>query len=631
MNAKPHSIYEFGPFRLEVAERRLLRDGEVVSLSPRLFDLLAVLVERHGRLLEKDELLRLIWPDSFVEEANLNVNVSALRRALGDTPSAPRYIETVPRRGYRFVGEVREAAAGEEVPGEEVARPPAPAAEPAPPLRRRAPGRAAIAMVVVALVAVVVAVAWRFGTQSDRQSGLAGLRTIAVLPFTPLGEGTSDATLELGMADALITKLSNLPEITVRPTSAVAKYSEVRADPLEAGREMQVDAVLEGRVQRAGDRIRVTVQLVRVSDGAPLWADRFDDYFTNIFAVQDSISERMAEALRLRLTPDLERRIAKRHTESVEAYQLYLQGRYFAGKMTPDSLARSIELYDAALATDPDYPLAYASLAEANLNLARYGVDAPAAATRARAAAEKALAMDPVLSDGYYARGSVAFDVDWNFPAAERDLKRAIELNPRHADARTAYASLLTALGRHDEAIREIEEARRLDPVSQSVLGGHVVALIEARRLDEAVATARAAVDLDPRSLLARRELAEAYIAKGMYAEAIAECEKEVDLGGLKAKPAILGYAYARAGRRADAEAILAERRRDLGQPGVTNYGIALVYAGLGDREQALAWLEKAVAAHEAPVAMLNVDAYWDDLRPDPRFAALARRVGLAT
>jgi tetratricopeptide (TPR) repeat protein len=409
----------------------------------------------------------------------------------------------------------------------------------------------------------------------------------------------------------------------------VLKYAEADPDLIVAGREMQVDAVLVGRIQRADDRIRITVQLVRTSDGAPLWADRFDDYFTNIFAVQDAISERMAEALRVRLTNDEEQRIAKRHTESVEAYQLYLQGRYLREKGTPESIKKAVEYFGQALAKDPDYPLAHASLAAANLDLSGYGVDVAATRARARAEAERALSLDRDLAEGYLVRASIESIVDWNFAAAERDLRRAVELSPRNADAHQWYSVLLTSLGRHDDALREIEAARQLDPVSVSVNGDYVSALVAARRVDDAIALAKTAVELDPRSLRAHRELAGAYIAKGMYAEAIDECEREVDLGGLPSKPALLGFAYARAGRRAEAERLLDERRRDLGRAGVTNFGIALIYAGLDDKEQTLTWLERAVEAHENPVVLLAVDPYWDGVRADPRFAALVRRVGL--
>ncbi len=621
MSEERPRLYEFGPFRLHVEERRLLRDGTVLTLAPRVFDLLCVLVTEHGRLLEKEELLKALWPESFVEEANLNVNVSALRRALGDVASDPTYIETVPKRGYRFIAPVREVASE---PAETVVEP-VPSARPAPARRGLVLVAAAVAVAAVAALAVWAVVAIR-GRARD-----AAPRTVAVLPFRPLVGSESDQALELGMADALITKLGSLRQITVRPTGAVAKYAGVDVDTLAAGRELEVEAVVEGRVQRDGDRIRVTVQMMRVGDGVTIWADRFDDYFTNIFAVQDSISERMAGALSLELTRADESTIARRATENVEAYELFVRGKYLLQISTPDSETKAVDLFTQAVARDPEYAPAWAALALAYLAKSQYQLDRKESEAKAGEAADRAIYLDPNLADAQASLGEVRASVYWNFAGAERAYRRAIELNPNFADVHNGYGNMLSLIGRHDEAIRETEIAMRLDPASPKMAADHVYALLGARRFDEAIAEARRGADRDPYGVWSRRVLGEAYLAKGLYAEAIAEYEKDVELGGLMRKPATLGFAYARVGRRDEALQIVRERVASAGKPGVLDYGIALVYCGLGDNDLAFEWLERSLAEREPPFPLIATSCLWDGLRSDPRFADLVRRAGIET
>ena len=351
----PPKIYAFGSFRLEVAERRLLRDGDPVILTPRLFDLLALLVENHGHLMEKEKLLKALWPDSFVEEANLNVNISALRRALGESPTESQFIETVPRRGYRFVALVSDVvpdAATEPQKKDVNANLTERGAVPAVAHQRKVEtsqkrhSRWVLwsSALFVMLVAVSL-VSWRFAHRPG-STAAAPVRTLAVLPFRPLTGVSTDPALEVGMADALITRLSNSQQLVVRPTSSVLRYSGAETNALAAGHELEVDAVLEGRVQRADNRIRVTVQLLRVSEGAPIWAETFDDYFTNIFAVQDSISEKMANALAMHLSGNAKQLMAKRPTENTEAYELYLQGRYLHFKY---EFEKASQFFQAAL------------------------------------------------------------------------------------------------------------------------------------------------------------------------------------------------------------------------------------------------------------------------------------------
>lgn len=460
--------------------------------------------------------------------------------------------------------------------------------------------------------------------RSAKQEGIAQIHTIAILPFKPLVNSAGDEALEMGMADALITKLSNLQQVTVRPTSAVLKYTTAGPDSIAAGRELKVDAVVEGRVQRAENRIRVTVQLLRVSDGKPLWAESFDDYFTNIFAVQESLSEKVVSALALRLNPEERQSLAKRYTENTEAYQLYLQGRFFYFKYQWE---KALDFYRAAAAKDPEYPLPYAGLAEDYVALAVTTSNRQAMRDKAVEAANKALSLDPNLTEAYNALGWIKFLADWDWPGAEAAMKRAIELNPNDVDAHTNYATLLSVTGRTEQAMKESERALQLDPVSEDVNFTYTNVLFEARRYDDALAQAKRAFDLDPEHPGRTFIITRIYNAKGRFDEAVAEYVKILGKEAAQAAPEV-AYAYARSGHRGEAEHILQYFIQKADKPSV-NYLIAMIYAGLDDKERALDWLERAYDKRDNLLIHLKVDPEWNDLRAEPRFIELLKRMGL--
>ena len=334
-------FYEFGPYRLDAADRVLFKDGKLVSLPPKIFDILLALVESNGRVLEKDELMQEVWPDTFVEEGNLARNVSTLRKLLGEGEGGQQYVETIPRRGYRFAANVKEADEGtvivrersrvtieqEEVIADGEAEKLATTGEkflPPAPSRSRVPARTiSLILLIVALGGIFY---WLWNRSQQAARPLVG--SMAVLPFKPLSAESGDEYLGLGMADALITRLGRINQIIVRPTSAVRKYSAQQQDPVAAGQELKVESVLDGSIQKIGDRVRLTVQLVKVADGRHLWAEQFDEKFTDILAVEDAISARVAERLALKLSGEEQRQLAKRYTEIAEAHQLYLKGRY---------------------------------------------------------------------------------------------------------------------------------------------------------------------------------------------------------------------------------------------------------------------------------------------------------------
>ncbi len=655
MSKKAKRLYEFSSFRLDPVERLLLREGQPVELTAKVFDLLVLLIENPGKLLEKNYLLETLWPDSFVEEVNLSVNVSALRKALGELPSNPRYIETVPRRGYRFIAEVTKQVVSDD---ESFISPPVnPQAEtpfsgqagPADAesgqtdeaetraaesdkegsIRPLSPGQArrfrllALALGILVIGGVGTFLLWPAG-QKNRSPIFASSRSLAVLPFRTLTTGEADQALGMGMADALITRLSSLSEITVRPTSAVLKYSDSGTDALIAGRELNVEAVLDGRIQQDEKRIRVTAQLLRVSDGATLWSGKFDDFFTNVFALQDSISEKMMEALSLQPNKTEQELLSRRFTEDTEAYQLYTQGKYYYFQY---QFQKAVDFYRKAVEKDPDYPQAYAGLALGYLALAVTTPDLEEMRDRALAAANKSLALDPNLDEAHNALGWIRFLGFWDWSGAEQSLRHAIELNPNNADAHINLATLLSDLGRSDESIAEAEKAFRLDPISNDVNYGYVSMLFYARRYDRALDQCRSALSAYPNDAKLHILLGRIYTAQSMFDDAISEFGKSYGLGEIQRTP-FLAKAYTGRGQRAEAEAMLqvllkgGEQKRSI-------YAAAVIYAALDDKEHALEWLEKAYQARENQMIHIKMTPELDNLRPDPRFQEIIRKVGL--
>jgi serine/threonine protein kinase/tetratricopeptide (TPR) repeat protein len=655
MSKQHRRVYEFGPFKVDVAERLLSRGNEVIDLKPKVFELLVLLVQNAGRLMEKDQLLQALWPDTIVEEVNLNVNVSTLRKALGDSPASPQYIETAPKRGYRFIAHVTEQVLATQPAAiaPAISQPPAGSGEnetyatelnstdvdtksetfsTAKNTSRDFSLRPAPWLIIAILLTAVVSGSFSWWWFKGSSQPSSGMRTIAVLPFKSLkSEGKADETdkaLGLGMADALITKLGSLRHLNVRSTSTIQKYLDARVDPLTAGRELGVDVVLEGSVQREDKMIRITARLLKVSDGSSLWAGKFDDFYTNVFALQDSISEKMTEALSMQLTGVERETMAKRYTENTEAYQLYLQGRYHFNRGSPDSLQIAVSYFLAAIEKDPDYALAHAGLASAYFSLGEYG-NRREMRDEARAAVNKALSLDPNLSEGHRVKSEILLMTDWDWAGAERAIRHALDLNPGNIDAHLEYASTLNQQGRHDEAIREMESAREFDPVSTYILLLFVQILRNARRYDEAEVLARKAIEMEPSSVRGRRHLALVYNAQGKFSESIAELKKEGELDGFLRASQVLGYAYARSGNRVEAEKVLRERLRNLGRAGSNYFGIAQIYAGLGERDRVFEWLEKSFEERETQMLNLNVAPEFDHLRGDSRFSDLVRRIGL--
>jgi DNA-binding winged helix-turn-helix (wHTH) protein/TolB-like protein/Tfp pilus assembly protein PilF len=648
-------IYRFADFTLDTSEHRLLRGKEEIYLPPKTFETLLYLVDRHGHLVRKNELLDTLWADVFVTENALTRCIKEVRVALNDDAHQPRYIKTIPRVGYKFIADVEEIppalpqaeseelAATRIVPGEKVkeemrrlensaagGRGVSPAAPVySPPSERRISWHLTRKSLLVALAsaAITVMVLLAYYWRPKQVSPPVRIRSIAVLPFKPLVADARDESLELGMADTLITTLRNVSEITVRPTSAVRKYSALDQDALAAGREQRVDAVLEGSIQKIRDQIRVTVRLLRVEDGAQLWAGKFDEKSTDIFLVQDSISKQVAEALAVKLTGEERELLTKHYTADTEAYQLYLKGRFFLNKSTEEDFRKSMEYFQQALEKDPNYALAHAGLADSYAQLGNYGlIQMKDSYQRARAELTRALEEDEKLGEAHASLGFILMNYYWDWAEAEKRFKRAIELNPNYAMAHNWYSQHLAFMGRSQEAIREAKRAQEIDPLSPWTNSDIGFVAYLARQYDEAILASQKTLELDPDFAVAHMIIGLSYVQKRMYDEGISELQTA------KANPdsrALLAYAYAMAGKQSEARKILDELDQLSKQKYVSPFPIAVAYTGLGEKDRAFEALEQAYAEKSWGVGMLEVNPVFDPLRSDPRFAVLLGRVNL--
>ena len=565
-NSEAISKLEFGPFRLDAAKRVLWRDGAIVPLPPKAVDLLVALVEQRGDVVTKDELMKRVWPDTFVEEANLSVNVSALRKALGEDDAGRPYIETLSRRGYRF-------AANDD----------GPAAGPLP--------------------------------------------SLAVLPFSLLGRAKEDQYLGAGLADALITRLAATGRIIVRPTSAVLRYADREARA--AGRALGVDAVVEGKIQRQAGRLRVTVQLLTLGKGAPVWAQTFDHDAADLFALQDRVAEELIKALQVRLAPPERERLTRRPTDDLEAYQSYLKGRYFWSRFTGPWLERAVGFFREAAEKDDGFALPLAGLADAYLVLGFSGLVRPKEAwALAGQEARRALEKDDTVADAHVSLAYVYLFQDWDWGRAGRELQRAVAQSPNSASVRQWRALYLEMLGRQDEAAAEIARAQELDPLSlvtAALLGFQAyLARDHVREMQEC----RRAVELDPNHFLPRWSLGLAYQHQGRHREAVAEHRQALKLSGSSTlMTAVLARSLALADRKAEARKLLTGLERKAREIQAGSYANATVHLALGDADKALACLEAATEERDPWLVWLQTDPMLDPLRRHRRFASLVRRV----
>ncbi len=644
MTGESTHSYRFKSFRLDLEERQLLHNESPVSLTPKAFDVLAALVERAGHLVEKDELLKTVWADSFVEESNVARIVHTLRRVLGEDQNGNKFIETVAKSGYRFVAEVelvqqpklKSSETADDVLSESIVLDGPTEIDQLVPLTETSAaepkGQTRIVLFGVGFltaVSMIFLLSFDFRSASSEVNGTA--TSFAVLPLKPINTAARDELYEIGIAESLIHKIGSMKGFVVRHLSATRRYTDVNQDPLVAGREQKVDYVLASTYQLANGKIQVSAQLFNVANGQieETYKSREKDA-AGLFAMQDEIANEVGNILKTRFGITSISPVAKRGTDNEAAYRLYLQGAALADKYSQEEVRKAIDYFEQAVRLDPNYAPAYARLASAQTAVVgnRSGA-ADEQYPKTKAAIEKALGIDDNLSEAHSYLGEIKSDFEGDFAGSEREHKRAIELNPNSSIAHRMYALLLTYLGRHDEAITESKTAIDLEPVS---VMNHLVfgrSLLFARRYDEAIAQLERTAEMDPEFFFPHLSLSVAYRLQGDNDRAfesfvktrILVHEKPDEIDSWKAT-------YAQSGWPGVLELQLdqAQEKEKIGKP---NYNLlANLSSDLGHREEAFSYLEKALAQH-GTLTMLKVHPRFDPLRDDPRFDELLERTGL--
>jgi TolB-like protein/DNA-binding winged helix-turn-helix (wHTH) protein/Tfp pilus assembly protein PilF len=650
MSRRVKQLYEFGPFRLDPAEHTLLRGGRPIPLRPKVFDILLVLVENHGHLVEKEALMNSVWTEQFVEEGNINKNISMLRRALGEADNGQHFIETVPKRGYRFVADVREVNDYQEgdlvvdapatwsvVPAEE-AQPTAsqgsdeyPVASRVVQARTQRFNRKWI-LFLVAPVLLVTAVVYLAFIRKTPPLLTPTIASVAVLPFQNLSNDSTQDYFVDGMTDALIGDLAKIGALRVISRTSSMHYKGTNKSLPEIAQELNVDAVVEGTVQRSGDRVHVRAQLIHAASDSHLWAADYDRDLHDVLDLQSEVARAIAGEVRIKITPAEQRLLVPKRTFARAAIDNYLQGRYFWNRRTEQDLRKAIGYFESAINADANYAPAYAGLADSynQLGTVMIGVMPALEARRTgETAARKGLEIDNELAEAHAALAYVNL-FNWNWATAEEEFKRSIELNPNYASAHSHYAHYLVARERVNEALAEINRAQELDPLSLQIGSSRGFILENARHHEEAIEQLRRVIAIDPNHYQANWYLGLTYLANGQNDQAIATSEKAVAVSGrAPAALGVLGFAYAAAGRKREANKILDELLQLQKQRYLTPMAPAYVYIGLGHKDQAFAWLEKAYQERSNHLAFLKVSPTVDSLRADPRFVDLLRWTGL--
>jgi adenylate cyclase len=573
-------FYEFEDFRLDAAHLLLCQNGQEIPLAPKVVETLLALVERHGEILSKDELMRIVWADSVVEEGNLSQNLYHLRKILKETATGKPLIETLRRRGYRFNGEIQTSDAKSSAVAANIPR-------------------------------------------NDA--------SIAVLPFVNMSSDAENEYFCDGLAEELINALAKIADLKVAARTSAFSFKNKMVETGEIGKTLNVKTVLEGSVRRSGNRLRIMVQLINAADGYHLWSERYDRELRDIFGVQDEITLAVVDALKLKLFGEEKAAVLKRGTDNPEAHEFYLRGLFFFYRRTREDIGKAIELFKQAIEKDPNYALAYVGLTDCYLIIGVYsGIHASETLPPARAAATRALEIDDSSAEAHATMGHFYLrSLEWQ--KAEREIKRALELNPNHAMAHQWYSELFRAYRSFDKAMDEVQRAQPLDPLSptfDTLLG---LAYFNLGNSDAAFKKWQDVLEIAPNFIMTHFYLTDAYLKIGCFEEAIAEAQKTVDLSGRGSLfIGSLGYAYALSGKRAAALAAIEElkEKHTAGEAGGFNF--AQVYTGLKDNDQAVFWLERDLETGNT-IRLTNVTAsyFYDHLSSDSRYQNLLRRMGI--
>lgn len=649
----PRTILRFGDFELDVSAGELRKRGVRTKLQEQPLQVLTILLSRPRQVVTREELRRTLWPsDTFVDfDHSLASAVMRLREALGDSADSPRFVETLPKRGYRFLAPVSAEPATvvsdlalNHAQNKSAAVAPVAAPEPEKPQaarqleqtgsRPRKHDRLIALSILIMFTIMLTAAAGLW--LSVRRHGIAsadeGVQSIAVLPIENLTGDKEQEYLADGVTDELTAGLAKIRSLRVISRTSAMSYKETRKSLPQIARELNVNAVVEGTLRRSGDRIRITAELIQASTDRHLWVETYDTDLADILPSSANVIRAIAKELHVKLTPGEQHEFATR-TMNAAAYEAYLKGRYYWNKRTADGLERAISYFQESIRLDPNSALAYAGLADTYDVLASAIVEAVPkrdAYPKAKEAALKAVQLDDSLAEAHTSLATMNFNYDWNWPAAERELKRAIEIDPNYATAHQRYSLYLIAMGHLSESIAEMTRARDLDPMSVSINFSLGWRLYFARRYDEAIAQLRTTLELDPNCVLAHRVMGQTYAEKGEFGAAINELETAAKLSGNA--PLVLGpvgYVYARAGKYAEAKSILKQMEAASQRAYVSPVHRAEVYVGLGDTASALQWLQRAYEERANDLVFLKVDPEFDGLRSNPQFSELLRRVGL--
>jgi len=679
---QPRVIYEFGRFRLDRDAHLLLSGGEIIALEPKAVEVLLILVEKRGELVARQELMTAVWPDTFVEDNNLSSNISILRKQLGTTEDGGDYIQTIPKRGYRFVAAVKQVESQPPavpsvpvvspvpvVPSDEEAGPGvAPAEVSAPEAASKAPGnnsggsstsaetslvaadtsvRATSApkrqgflefvrrprLVMMASVGLLVLVlAYRAGWRG-RPRGVgaeAQIGAIAVLPLENLSGDPGQEYFADGMTEALTADLAQIGTLRVIARASVMQYKGTKQPLAQIAQRLNVEGIVSGSVVHSGHRVRITAALIRAATGQQLWAKTYERNLGDILDLQSEVARAIAVEVQAKVTTEEQTRLARSRSVDADAYDAYLKGRYYYNRFTVDGFAKSIEYFEQAIQRAPNYASAYAGLADALASLEQIGAARPEDVhPRALEAATKALAMDDALPEAHAAMALVRAN-DWERSTAEREARTAIELNPGFSLAHLIYSNMLRHLGRREESIAEAKRALELDPLSPLTNEELADAQLSARQYDAAIEQYQKTLELYPDQPAPRDSLGWAYVYKRMYDQGLEEIRKSIALYG--EDPSLspeIAFIYATTGRNAEAQQILDRLLNTSQTAPIAAHHFALIYVGMGKKKEALWWLEKAYNEHSPMMAWLEVDQRFDSLRQEPRFQDLVRRVGL--
>jgi len=629
MSNKNGHRYEFGDFRLDSEPPSLWREQRLVALPPKALEMLLLLVRRRAIIVSREELLETVWRDTFVEEGNINYTVSLLRKVL-DKDDKGRFIQTVPKRGYRFVADVQEVSANghteNALPNVEAA---IPTEQPGPKIRWHF-----IGIVLLGLLFVTGFVIWRNFDERKKLSN-RNIRTVAVLPLKTSAENESSKSLSLGLTDSLISRLGSLNRFSVRPLSSVRDYAEADQDPLEFGETLKVDAILEGSLQQTDNRLLVNLRLWDLRDGARLWQGSFDSAEADFFKLQDAVATGVTRGLVSELQEKDRELLTKRYTDNPEAFRAYVRGRAILDAKNPENFEKAIDEFQKAVALDPTFALAYAGLADASTRrgFTTSGASAEEFYNTSKALAQKALSLDPETPEAYAALGTVKRIYDWDWAGTEGDFRRAIELNPNYARAHLGYALLLSCLGRGDEALDEIKRAMEIDPLSQDIKSGYLTILEGRGEYAEALAQAQENVKFNKEYRRGMRGVATFLFHLGEYPQVIDISEKELPAKNSQEFVwlSLLVTSHHRSGQTGKRD----ERLKQLEEVAQTDtkalYALAENYAELGRTDEALAALEKCIEVREERMMWLKVEPRLARLKGNARFDEILRRMNLAS